>query len=178
MRHLEKFLNVQLVDIDEMEKINMKLNLGCGHDIRTGYINIDKIPQGQASPDIYRQGDIQSLDWLVEDGTVEEIIVIDSLEYLPTAVIKMALINWAKKLSDGGTLKLLVPDCHAISKAFAIGQFNLQQYSNMILGTQEGNDNRLAVIDATTLFDILQELGLTIHLKRYEGVAIYVEAIK
>jgi hypothetical protein len=48
----------------------------------------------------------------------------------------------------------------------------------MILGTQEGNDNRLAVIDAATLLSILQEIGLTISLKRYEGVAIYVEAIK
>lgn len=156
----------------------MKLNLGCGNDIRSGYINIDLMPQRQTSPDTYRQGDIQSLDWLVEDGSVEEIVAIDSLEYLPTEVIKTALMNWAQKLSPGGTLKLLVPDCHAIAKAFAIGQFSLQQYSNMILGTQKDNDNRLSVIDASTLLCMLQELGLTISLKRYEGVAIYVEAIK
>lgn len=156
----------------------MKLNLGCGNDIRIGYVNIDKMPQGQTSPDTYKQGDIQSLDWLVEDGTVEEIVAIDSLEYLPTEMIKSALSNWAQKLSPGGTLKLLVPDCHAIAKSFAIGQFSLQQFSTMILGTQKDNDNRRSVIDTATLLDMIKELGLTISLKRYEGVAIYIEAIK
>lgn len=156
----------------------MKLNLGCGNDVRNGHLNIDRFPPGQASPDIYRQGDIGSLDWLVEDGTVDEILAIDCLEYLPTAIIKQALTNWAQKLSSGGILKILVPDCHAIAKSFAQGQFNLQEYSQMIFGTQKGNDSRLAVIDAATLLSILKEIGLTILLKRYEGVAIYVEAIK
>lgn len=156
----------------------MRLNLGCGADLRSGYVNIDRMPQGQMPKDTYRQGDIKSLDWLVEDGAVEEIIAIDSLEYLPTAVVKEALTNWAQKLSPGGTLKLLVPDCYAIAKSFAIGQFGLEQYSEMILGTQKNNDNRLSVIDANTLLDMLQELGLTISLKRYEGIAIYVEAIR
>lgn len=156
----------------------MRLNLGCGSDIRAGYVNIDRMPQGKAPLETYRQGDIQSLDWLVEDGTVEEIIAIDCLEYLPTNGIEQALINWANKLSSDGTLKIMVPDCHAIAKAFTLGQFNLEEYSRMTLGTQEGNDNRLSVIDTDTLLRILQKVGLTISLKRYEGVAIYVEATK
>ena len=75
----------------------MKLNLGCGNDVRPGYVNIDRMPQGQAPPDIYRQGDISSLDWLTEDGTVDEMVALDCLEYLPTKVLKQTLINWAKK---------------------------------------------------------------------------------
>lgn len=156
----------------------MKLNLGCGADVRSGYINIDIIPQNNMSQDRYRQGDIGSLDWLTEDNTVDEIIALDCLEYLPTNIVKQALTNWAQKLSTGGTLKILVPDCHAVAKAFAQGQFNLQEYSQIIFGTQEGNDNRLTVIDTVTLLNILQDIGLTISLKRYEGIAIYVEATK
>lgn len=156
----------------------MKLNLGCGNDVRSGYINIDHLPPGQTSTDMYRQGDIKLLDWLTEDNTVNEIVALDCLEYLPINVIKQALTNWAQKLSVGGVLKILAPDCHAIAKSFVQGQFSLQEYSQMTFGTQEGNDNRLAVIDAITLLSILQEVGLTISLKRYEGVAIYVEAIK
>lgn len=156
----------------------MKLNLGCGNDIRAGYLNIDKIPTNQIPPEVYKQGDIGSLDWLTEDNTVDEILAIDCLEYLPIDVMKLALANWAKKLSVGGTLKVLVPDCHAVAKAFYQGQFNLPEYSQMIFGTQKDNDNRLSVIDATTLLDTLKEVGLTISTKRYEGIAIYVEAIK
>ena len=156
----------------------MRLNLGCGKDIRDGYVNVDRMPQGKMSKDVYRQGDIGSLDWLTEDGIIDEIIAIDCLEYLPVNSIKQALVNWAQKLSVGGTLKILVPDCHTVAKSFAQGQFSLQEYSQIIFGIQDGNDNRLSVIDTTTLLSTLQEIGLTITLKRYEGVAIYVEAVK
>lgn len=156
----------------------MKINLGCGNDVRQGYVNIDRMPQGQVSPDLYRQGDISSLDWLTEDGTVDEMVALDCLEYLPTNVLKQTLINWAKKLLAGGVLKVLIPDCFAIAVSFSQGQFNLAEFSKMILGTQEGNDNRLSVIDQATLISTLQEIGLTISLKRYEGVAFYVEATK
>lgn len=156
----------------------MKLNLGCGDDIRSGYINIDRVPRNQLLTEIYKQGDISSLDWLTEDNTVNEIVALDCLEYLPTNMTKQALANWSQKLSPGGILKVLVPDCHAAARAFTQGQFSLKEYSQVILGTQEGDDNRLSLVDATTLLSILQESGLTISLKRYEGVAIYVEAVK
>lgn len=156
----------------------MKLNIRCGTDIRHGYINVDRMSPNQLPPEVYRQGDISSLDWLTEDGTVEEIVALDCLEYLPTNTMQPTLANWAKKLIVGGQLKILVPDCYAIAKAFYQGQFNLQEYSQMTFGTQKENDNRLSVVDSVTLLNILQEAGLTISLKRYEGVAIYVEAIK
>jgi predicted SAM-dependent methyltransferase len=156
----------------------MKINLGCGNDIRSGYINIDRLPPNQMPPDVYRQGDIQSLDWLTEDGGVEEILAMDCLEYLPINVVNSAISNWANKLVSGGILKILVPDCHAVAKAFASGQLNLSEYLTLIFGTQNDNDKRLSAIDVKTLFEILQNLGLSISLKRYEGVAIYVEATK
>ncbi len=156
----------------------MKLNLGCGADIRHGYINVDKLPQNQLPGDTYRQGDISSLDWLTEDNTVDEIVAIDCLEYLTMKTVPQAVTNWVKKLKVGGVLKILVPDCHSIARSFAQGQFNLAEYSQMILGTQEHGDNRLSVIDTPTLLKILENAGMTISTKRYEGVAIYVEAVK
>jgi len=156
----------------------MKLNLGCGEDIRTGYVNIDRVPPGQMDPNLYRQGDIQTLDWLAEDGTVDEIVALDCIEYLPFLGVQQALANWSQKLVAGGTMKVLIPDCHAIAKSFVQGQFSRQEFSQMVLGTQENGDSRLSVIDTVTLIALLQEAGLTVTLKRYEGVAIYVEATK
>jgi predicted SAM-dependent methyltransferase len=156
----------------------MKINLGCGNDIRSGYINIDRLPPNQMPPDVYRQGDIQSLDWLTEDGCVEEILAMDCLEYLPINVVHSAIANWANKLVSGGVLKILVPDCHAVAKAFSSGQLNLSEYLTLMFGTQNDNDKRLSAIDVTTLFETLRNLGLSISLKRYEGVAVYVEATK
>jgi predicted SAM-dependent methyltransferase len=156
----------------------MKVNLGCGNDMRSGYINVDKMPQGTMPPDAYRQGDIGSLDWLAEDASIEEIVALDCVEYLPVSVMRNALLNWVQKLTQGGVLKILVPDCHAVAKAFALGQFNLSEYTTIMFGTQEHGDSRLSAIDTNTLLEILTGAGLTISLKRYDGVAVYVEAIK
>ena len=157
----------------------MRLNLGCGEDVRpVGYINVDRFPQGQIPPEVYRQGDFTSLDWIAEDGTVEEIVALDCLEYLPTSQVKNTLANWVDKLSSGGTLKILVPDCFAIARAFAQGQFNLEDYLKMTFGTQIENDSRLSAIDTITLCAILEGMGLTITSKRFEGVAVYLEATK
>jgi predicted SAM-dependent methyltransferase len=136
----------------------MKINLGCGSDIRNGYLNVDKIPQGQISENVYRQGDIASLDWLVEDESVEVIIAIDCLEYLPKNTVVESINNWARKLAQNGCLKILVPDCYAVACSFAKGQFSLEEYSTILLGTQEnGGDNRLSVVDVATLIEILQK---------------------
>lgn len=156
----------------------MKINIGCGTDIRHGYINVDRLPPNQLPPDVYKQGDISSLDWLTEDNTVDEIVALDCLEYLATDKLESAITNWVQKLVPGGILKILVPDCHIIAKSFSQGQFNLQEYSQLTFGTRENGDYRLSVIDTLTLIDFLQKAGMTISLKRYEGVAIYVEATR
>lgn len=152
-----------------------RLNLGCGNDIRNGFVNVDRLP-GKA--DNYKQGDIQSLDWLVEDDSVDEIVALDCLEYISPKNIKSTLENWVKKLSTGGVMKILVPDCHLAAKSFVQGQLNIQEYQVIVFGTQEHNDNRLCLIDSAILIGMLKEFGLTISLKRYDGVAIYVEAVK
>jgi predicted SAM-dependent methyltransferase len=131
-----------------------------------------------AKLDNYKQGDIQSLDWLTEDSTVDEILALDCLEYLPEKKVRSTIENWASKLSTGGVIKILVPDCHLAAKSFHQGQFSLQEYQTIVFGTQEHGDNRLSIIDSTTLVGILKDCGLTISLRRYEGVAFYLEAVK
>jgi len=155
----------------------MRINLGCGNDMRIGFVNVDKLPMN-GPPELCRQGDIKSIDWLAEDGTVEEIIAIDCLEYLPLNSVQPAITNWASKLATNGVLKILVPDCFAIAKAFSQGQFSLGEFCQMLFGTQQQNDARLSAIDLDTLVKILGEAGLVVSVKRYEGVAVYVEATK
>lgn len=152
-----------------------RLNLGCGNDIRSGFVNVDRLQSKAAN---YKQGDIQSLDWLAEDSTIDEIVAIDCLEYIKSRNINTTVENWAKKLSPGGVMKILVPDCHLVAKSFFQGQLGLQEYQTIMFGTQENNDERLSLIDSNTLLEMLRGFGLTVSLKRYDGVAFYVEAVK
>jgi len=156
----------------------MRLNLGCGNDIRSGYVNVDLLPAGQNAPHNYKQGDMRTLDWLTENDTVEEIVALDCLEYVENNVTDDMLVNWVTKLQKNGTLKILIPDCYSVAKAFAQGQLNINEYSQIIFGTNISTDKRVSVLDSQTLINVLQKLGLTIKLKRYDGIAFYVEACK
>jgi len=156
----------------------MKVNLGCGQDIRTDCVNIDKMPPGDFPDSIYRQGDITNIDWLTKSSSVEQIIAIDCLQYIQSDRLSSTIENWIEKLAIGGVIKILVPDCLLTAKSFYQGQISLEEYSNIVFGFRKNNDVRVSMIDAGTLINLLEKFRIKLTLKRYEGIAIYVEGVK
>lgn len=83
----------------------MKLNLGCGNDVREGWQNVDN---GYDLPDDVITLDLNTLHWMNwTDNSVSEIECFDVLEHLKSTV---NFINecW-RVLKPGGTLKIQVP---------------------------------------------------------------------
>jgi len=156
----------------------MKLNLGCGTDIRQGYVNVDRLKIDNISSDTYKQGDISSLDWLVDNETVDEILAMDCLEYMPPELAKEALQNWCNKLKKDGMIKILVPDCFVVAQSFGRGQISIEEYSRITFGTNIESDTRLSFFDKLELTRLLNSNGFKIITQRYEGIALFVEAIK
>jgi predicted SAM-dependent methyltransferase len=81
-----------------------KLNLGCGWDIREGYLNIDV--HSFHKPDLV--ADVTKLDML-PGGAYGEIIAQDILEHLPRQSTVEVLRGWSRLLREGGTLHFRVP---------------------------------------------------------------------
>ncbi|WP_341527582.1 methyltransferase domain-containing protein [Nostoc sp. UHCC 0302] len=111
-------ISVQKVEYKPLEEFNYlqhprKLNLGCGFDIRAGYLNIDF--QDFHNPDIV--ADIKKLDMLPSDF-YEEIIAQDCLEHFPRADTEPALAEWSRLLKSGGILKLRVPNLIGLLELF------------------------------------------------------------
>lgn len=80
----------------------IRLNLGCGNDIKEGYINLDIFPlQGV---DIVH--DINQLPLPFENNYFDEIICLDILEHVEYVPILKDLHRILKK---GGVLKIRVP---------------------------------------------------------------------
>ncbi len=81
-----------------------KLNLGCGWDIREGYLNVDL--HDFHEPDLV--ADVTKLDPL-PSGAYGEILAQDVLEHLPRKSSVEVLREWSRLLRAGGTLHLRVP---------------------------------------------------------------------
>jgi hypothetical protein len=81
-----------------------KLNLGCGWDIREGYLNVDL--HDFHKPDLV--ADVTRLDML-PSGAYSEIIAQDVLEHLPRQSTIEVLREWSRLLRVGGELHLRVP---------------------------------------------------------------------
>lgn len=91
-----------------MKEINAKkLNLGCGIDIKEGWINLDSI----AIPGVDVLHDIEKLPLPFEKETFDEILAQDVLEHIDYIPVLKDLHRILKK---GGVLRIRVP--HFTSK--------------------------------------------------------------
>ncbi|MBI5358327.1 glycosyltransferase [Candidatus Amesbacteria bacterium] len=92
----------------------MKLNLGCGADIRLGYINVDVIK----SRGVDVVCDIsQKLPF--KDNSIEEIVAQDVLEHLTREQLLSTLSEISRTLKVGGQLFVRIPNIDAIFDKFA-----------------------------------------------------------
>lgn len=158
----------------------MRLNLGCLTETvrKQGYVNIDDIPPTEENKNVYKQGSFESLDWLCEDETVEEIIIKDSICRIPLSSLEGVLQHWAQKLQPGGVLKIMMPDAHLVAQMFFQDQISLAEYQSIVLGTQSNNIQMRSLLDTPTLIELLEQAGLSVTLKRYDGLCLYIEAVK
>jgi predicted SAM-dependent methyltransferase len=56
--------------------VGLKLNLGCGKNLREGFVNVDKYGE----PDLLH--DLETFPWPWKDSSVQEVLMIHVLEHL------------------------------------------------------------------------------------------------
>lgn len=88
----------------------IRLNLGCGHDLKPGYINIDLFCEG---PGITRM-DMRCL--ALPDNYADEIFSNHSLEHIPHTETLVVLKEWRRVLKPNGLLHIKVPDLEWCAK--------------------------------------------------------------
>jgi len=91
----------------------VKLNLGCGLDVRDGYINIDV---RKVHPKILVLDLEKELLRPFPDSSAEEIIAKDFIEHLSWRVVEDFLRDCYRVLKRGGRMYIQVPDLEAIAR--------------------------------------------------------------
>lgn len=120
----------------------MKLNLGCGNDVREGYTNVDFRP---THPSVM-QVDLSKFPWPFEDESAEEILMLDFLEHFPYAQTKPILLECFRVLSPTGTVAIQVPDGDHLVRAFGcIGEYTCNRCDRVM----SRNGARCGTCDAT-----------------------------
>lgn len=89
----------------------MRLNLGCGKDVREGYLNVDLFPPCDVVVDL------SVLPWPWNDGSADEIMMLDFLEHFPWSKTDNILEECWRVLKPGGHLVVQVPDFQECAKA-------------------------------------------------------------
>lgn len=90
----------------------MKLNLGCGEDIKPGYTNVDfrDLPGVQKT-------DLSRFPWPWPDSSADEILMLDFLEHFPYRKTDLILGEAWRVLKPGSPLVVQVPSFKECSAA-------------------------------------------------------------
>lgn len=86
----------------------MKLNIGCGRDIRPDFVNVDIVDLGG---NIVH--DLTVFPWPFADDSADEILAIDIIEHIPRGPMLVNAINEIIRiLKVGGVGRIQVPDAN------------------------------------------------------------------
>jgi autotransporter strand-loop-strand O-heptosyltransferase len=91
--------------IYDVERPLRKLNLGCGNDIKPGYINVDKYNN---TGNVDYQWDLGKLE--VPDGDLDEIYLAHVFEHIGINDIYAVVEEWRRALKPNGDLILRLPN--------------------------------------------------------------------
>ena len=131
-----------------------RLNIGCGHDTRAGWINLDRVHLDGV--DLVH--DLTQCPWPFEDESFVEILAKDVLEHVHN--LTEVVTESHRVLKPGGTLTIQVP--HFTSKDAFSDPTHVRPFSSLsfdyFTATHSRNyyseSNFSSVVERTILFDL------------------------
>lgn len=122
-----------------MNQDGIMLNLGCGTDIREGYVNVDRIP----APKVDEVVDLDGYPWPWKNGSAKRILMDNVLEHLkdPEKAIKESV----RVLKVDGIFDVIVPHylspaAHRPNHRSSWGTSSFNEYTPKKFGGRKGLD--------------------------------------
>lgn len=144
----------------------LKLNLGCEHDKRTGWINLDIDPR--VTPDVV--GDARAMPQFA-DETFSEIYASHLLEHFFEHEVIPTLNEWNRLLTPGGSLIIIVPDVQKVCQYWAAALLSETDILKGFIGDNQVKSpfmlhktffwfSRLKALLESTNYDNIHEFGI------------------
>lgn len=122
----------------------IKLNLGCGIQLKEGFINVDnsydleelKAKKGILKEAIvkgrYVRADVRELPF--KDNWADYILATEIIEHIPLVDLKKTLSEWVRVLKPGGRMIITAPDFNALARQWLETPFSPEAYGDMAQG--------------------------------------------
>ncbi|MFN3531093.1 MAG: glycosyltransferase [Candidatus Brocadia sp.] len=134
---------------------DIRLNLGCGTDIRQGYVNIDQ----RRIKGVNQIADVSNLPYKSE--SVVEVLANDVIEHFPREQTEAVLNEWIRVLRPGGILKIQCPDVRTLANGLISNVIPVNEFSRRIYGGQNyGGNFHYAGFDIPEMKRMLRRLGM------------------
>ncbi len=133
------------------------LNLGCGKDVRDGFLNLDLFSD---DPNVIKM-DIRKLEF--SDNIVDLILASDVLEHFSHRETDIILKEWARVLKPNGEIIIRCPSLSLQLKAYSSGAWDADIASYMIFGGQTNpGDYHCIGFDKQSIYKHLQNAGFSV----------------
>ena len=131
----------------------VKLNLGCGDQILSGFINTDQINRsGAVGDDIIFLGKFK-------DSTVEMLYASHCLQCIQRSYVFEALRNWYRVLISGGKIIIEVPDIISLMGKYLKGLISIETLTQGVYGVDKEGIRQTCCFDYDYLKKLLEEVG-------------------
>lgn len=134
----------------------VRINLGCGHIPKEGYVNVDRRPL----PGVDMVADVRRLPFA--EGQVDEIFSAHLLEHFPIEdLVRSLLPYWFSLLRPGGRFVAVVPDADTMVREYAAGRYGFDDLRLVTFGEQEyDGDYHFNMFSHESLAELLRQVGL------------------
>ena len=173
--YYKKFSNTKILVDDKI-----RLNLGCGDDIKKEFINIDISKFHENILNI----DIKDIKSNFSENTVDEIYAKDVLEHVGLPNAKKFLKDWSSLLKKGGFITLITPCLDLFIDAFRKNLIDEEKFNYLLFaGVHWDKGKPFWDTEKTTIYDwhkvcfsknqllkILKDNKLEIVSERYDKI--------
>jgi len=143
------------------------LNLGCGNDIRDGFINIDLFNE---NPNVVYM-DIRSLD--LPNNSADLILASDILEHFSHRDTEQILAEWARVLKPNCEIIIRSPSLKKQAQTYLQGTWDADITSYMIYGGQTNpGDYHCVAFDKESLEKLFANVGLELIFYEEEETSL------
>lgn len=113
----------------------MKINICCGYTNKLeNFSNFNFFNE-----DDYEKLNIDEINQYIDDGEIDEILAINTINFIDYKNIYDVLKTWFHKLKYGGTITLSFFDIVEASRLLTVGKLNIDEARKIIYGNQNIN---------------------------------------